>query len=194
MDKEKVIKITLELLKEKKLEKTSVGEIVKRMESSPGNLYYHFKSKNEIYEKAALYSNNEISNHLSGIKLGKDNEKNLSILTMELVKFLETREEILYFLMSMKASCYIQEGWDFSSNLKMFEEILLNSKIKAETIQFKLRMFWRSICELLYISRFVEKRYLNEKEIEAISISFWSSKTEEKYMVYNQDYLNIEYL
>ena len=47
MDKKDVIKITLELIKEKKLEKASIGEIVKRLELSPGNLYYHFKSKSD---------------------------------------------------------------------------------------------------------------------------------------------------
>ena len=75
MDKESVIKITLELLKEKKLEKTSIGEIVKKVGSSPGNLYYHFKNKNEIYEKTILYSRNEIMSHLSKVKLGKNEEQ-----------------------------------------------------------------------------------------------------------------------
>ncbi len=41
MDKKEVIQITLDLLKEKKLEKTSIGEIVKRLNLSPGSLYYH---------------------------------------------------------------------------------------------------------------------------------------------------------
>ena len=45
MDKKDVIKITLELIKEKKLEKTSIGEIVKKLELSPGILYYHFRNK-----------------------------------------------------------------------------------------------------------------------------------------------------
>ena len=195
MDKKEVIKITLDLLKEKKLEKTSIGEIVKRVESSPGNLYYHFKNKNEIYEKTILYSRNEIMSYLSKVKLGKNEEQNLFILTTELIKFLELKEEILYFLMSMKASCYIQKGLDFSISLKVFKEVLLNvSGMKEENIKFKLRMFWGSICELLYVSRFIEKRYLTEKEIEDIYISYWAIRTEEKYKVYTQDYLNIEYL
>ena len=60
MDKKDVIKITLDLIKEKKLEKSSIGEIVKRLESSPGNLYYHFRSKNEIYKEVVDYSMVEI--------------------------------------------------------------------------------------------------------------------------------------
>ena len=48
MDRKEVIKITLELMKEKKLEKTTIGEIVKRLDLSPGSLYYHFKNKSEI--------------------------------------------------------------------------------------------------------------------------------------------------
>ena len=54
MDKNEVIQITLNLIKEKKLEGASVGEIIKIMNTSAGSLYYYFKSKNEIYEKIGL--------------------------------------------------------------------------------------------------------------------------------------------
>ena len=69
MDKKDVIKITLELIKEKKLEKASIGEIVRRLKLSPGNLYYHFKSKNDIYKEAADYSAEEIIRSLDRVKL-----------------------------------------------------------------------------------------------------------------------------
>ena len=55
VDKNEVIQITLNLIKEKKLEEASVGEIIKIMNTSAGSLYYYFKSKNEIYEKITEY-------------------------------------------------------------------------------------------------------------------------------------------
>ena len=73
MDRKEVIKITLDLIKEKKLEKTSIGEIVKRLDSSPGNLYYHFKNKNEIYKEVLDYSTEEILKNLNRIKTEKNN-------------------------------------------------------------------------------------------------------------------------
>ena len=104
MDRKDVIKITLELIKEKKLEKTSIGEIVKRLESSPGNLYYHFRSKNEIYKEAADYSAQEIIDNLNRVQLIRTKEENLFMLTKTLIRFFEEREEILFFLISMKSS------------------------------------------------------------------------------------------
>ena len=75
MDKKDVIKITLELIKEKKLEKTSIGEIVKKLDSSPGNLYYHFRSKNDIYKEVLDYSLEEITRYLNRVKTVR-NKKN----------------------------------------------------------------------------------------------------------------------
>ena len=71
MDKKEVIKITLELMKEKKLKKTSIGGIVKKLELSPGNLYYHFRNKNEIYKEVVDYSYAKIIENLNKVKAEK---------------------------------------------------------------------------------------------------------------------------
>ena len=104
MDRKEVIKITLELMKEKKLEKTTIGEIVKRLDLSPGSLYYHFKNKSEIYKEMADYSLEEITRNLNEVRTAESNKNKLFILTRALIKFLEEREEILFFLISMKGS------------------------------------------------------------------------------------------
>ena len=177
MDRKDVIKITLELIKEKKLEKTSIGEIVKRLESSPGNLYYHFRSKNEIYKEAADYSAQEIIDNLNRVQLIRTKEENLFMLTKTLIRFFEEREEILFFLISMKSSCYLDKDTEPKNFLINFKEVLLNKECNMEyekSIILKLRMFLGSIYEVLYMTKLVKKRNLNEEEIEEISESFWS--------------------
>ena len=77
MNREDAIKMTLEVIKEKKLENSSIGEIVKKMDISPGNLYYHFKSKNELYREVLEYSINEIADSLDKVKLDVNKKNNL---------------------------------------------------------------------------------------------------------------------
>ena len=173
MDRKEVIKITLDLIKEKKLEKTSIGEIVKRLDSSPGNLYYHFKNKNDIYKEALYYSTKEILKNLDRVKTEKNSRNYLYNLTRALIKFLEEREEILFFLISMKGTCYLDEEVKAEDCLINFRKILLNKKGDIGHVNLKLRMFLGSIYEVLYMIKLVKKRNLYEEEIEEISESFW---------------------
>ena len=101
MNREDAIKMTLEVIKEKKLENSSIGEIVKKMDISPGNLYYHFKSKNELYREVLEYSINEIADSLDKVKLDINKKNNLFQLTEKLIRFLEKREDILFFLITI---------------------------------------------------------------------------------------------
>ena len=194
MDKEKVIKITLELLKEKKLEKTSVGEIVKRMESSPGNLYYHFKSKNEIYKETADYSHTEIIKSLNNVKSENDKQSYLFRLTKTLIKFFEEREDILYFLMSIRGSYFFDKESGQQNFLVKFQKILSEEKLNTEQekqISLKLNMFLGSVYEVLYVNKLVNKRNLNEEEIKEMCISFWGNIEMENYKTYEQNSLKI---
>jgi AcrR family transcriptional regulator len=187
MDRKEVIKITLDLIREKKLEKTSIGEIVKRLDSSPGNLYYHFKNKNEIYKEALHYSTEEILKNLNRVKTEKSSRNYLFRLTRALVKFLEEREEILFFLISMKGTCYLDEEINPGDCLINFRKILLNKKEDIRHIRrvdLKLRMFLGSIYEVLYMNKLVNNRNLDEEEIEEIYLSFWENKIMENYGIY----------
>ena len=148
MEREDVIKITLELMKERKLEKTSIGEIVKRLESSPGNLYYHFRSKNEIYKEVLDYSLGEITRCLNKVKTMGNKKNYLFALTEMLIKTFEEKEEILFFLIGIKASCYLDNGLDLPDFLMSFKKVLLNEKFymgNEELITLKLNMFLGSI-------------------------------------------------
>ncbi len=194
MDKKDVIKITLELIKEKKLEKASIGEIVRRLKLSPGNLYYHFKSKNDIYKEAADYSAEEIIRSLDRVKLIRNKEENLFRLTKALIKFLEERDEILFFLISMKGSCYFDTDIEPQNFLINFKKILLKSEHNIEyekSIIFKLRMFLGSLYEVLYVNKLVNSRNLREEEIKEIHISFWGNKLKEDYRKY--EYENLKF-
>ena len=190
MDKKDVIKITLELIKEKKLEKTSIGEIVKRLDSSPGNLYYHFKSKNEIYKEVLDYSLQEITKYLDRVKTVRNKKNYLFALTRMLIKTFEEREEILFFLIGIKGSYYLNKELDSPNFLISFKNALLDEKVymgNEKLITLRLNMFLGSIYEVLYVNKLVNNRNLNEKEIEEIYMSFWGNDLEESYKIYEQN-------
>ncbi len=179
MDRKEVIKITLELMKEKKLEKTTIGEIVKRLDLSPGSLYYHFKNKSEIYKEMADYSLEEITRNLNEVRTAESNKNKLFILTRALIKFLEEREEILFFLISMKGSCYLEEEIKSQDFLINFKNILLTEQQDInhkKRMLLKLNMFLGSIYEVLYDSKLVNGRNLAEFEIRDIHASFWGNE------------------
>ena len=192
MDRKEVIKITLDLMREKKLEKTSIGEIVKRLDSSPGNLYYHFKNKNEVYKEALDYSTEEILKSLKRVQREKSGQKYLYRLTKALIKFLEEREEILFFLISIKGTCYLDEEVKAEDYLINFRKVLLNKEDNTEHVNLKLRMFLGSIYEVLYVSRLLNKKYLSEEEIEEISNSFWGDNLKESFKIYEEKELKFE--
>ena len=190
MDKKDVIKITLELIKEKKLEKTSIGEIVKKLDSSPGNLYYHFKSKNEIYKEVLDYSLEEITKYLDRVKTVRNKKNYLFALTRMLIKTFEEREEILFFLIGIKGSYYLNKELDSPNFLISFKNALLDEKVymgNEKLITLRLNMFLGSIYEVLYVNKLVNNRNLNEKEIEEIYMSFWGNDLEESYKIYEQN-------
>ena len=190
MDKKDVIKITLELIKEKKLEKTSIGEIVKRLDSSPGNLYYHFKSKNDIYKEVLDYSLEEITKYLDRVKTVRNKKNYLFELTRMLIKTFEEREEILFFLIGIKGSYYLNKELDSPNFLISFKNALLDEKVymgNEKLITLRLNMFLGSIYEVLYVNKLVNNRNLNEKEIEEIYMSFWGNDLEESYKIYEQN-------
>ena len=190
MDKKDVIKITLELIKEKKLEKTSIGEIVKKLDSSPGNLYYHFRSKNDIYKEVLDYSLEEITKYLDRVKTVGNKKNYLFALTRMIIKTFEEREEILFFLIGIKGSYYLNKELDSPNFLISFKNALLDEKVymgNEKLITLRLNMFLGSIYEVLYVNKLVNNRNLNEKEIEEIYMSFWGNDLEESYKIYEQN-------
>ena len=194
MDKKDVIKITLELIKEKKLEKSSIGEIVKRLESSPGNLYYHFRSKNEIYKEAADYSMTEIIKSLETVKFEKNNQDYLFELTEALIKFLEEKVEILFFLIIMKGSSYLENELNSERFLTIFSNTLLHKNHEKEYGKFavlKLNMFLGSIYEVLYTNKLLNNKNLSKEEIEEICMTFWGKRISENYDIYVQNDLKV---
>ena len=194
MDKKDVIKITLELIKEKKLEKTSIGEIVKKLDSSPGNLYYHFKSKNEIYKETADYSYTEIIKSLNNVKSENNRQSYLFRLTKTLIKFFEEREDILYFLMSIRGSYFFDKESGQQNFLAKFQKILSEEKPNTEQekqISLKLNMFLGSVYEVLYVNKLVNKRNLIEEEIKEMCMSFWGNIEMENYKTCEQNSLKV---
>ena len=194
MDKKDVIKITLELIKEKKLEKTSIGEIVKKLDSSPGNLYYHFKSKNDIYKEVLDYSLDEITKYLDRVKTVGNKKNYLLSLTRMLIKTFEEREEILFFLIGIKGSYYLNKELDSPNFLISFKNALLDEKVymgNERLLTLKLNMFLGSIYEVLYVNKLVNKRNLNEEEIKEMCMPFWGNIEMENYKTCEQNSLKV---
>ena len=179
MDKKEVIKITLGLIKDKKLEKASVGKILKNLEASPGSLYYHFKNKSEIYGEVLYYSIYEITKHLDRVKLERNEKDYLHNLTKMLIKTLEKKEEILFFLIGIKGSCYLNEEVKIPNFLMNFKKVLLGKQAYTKDenlLNLKLNMFLGAIYEVLYINKLKNGRNLNKEEIKQIYESFWGKE------------------
>ena len=182
MNREDAIKMTLEVIKEKKLENSSIGEIVKKMDISPGNLYYHFKSKNELYREVLEYSINEIADSLDKVKLDINKKNNLFQLTEKLIRFLEKREDILFFLITMKGSSYLEKKSNSRDLLLNFKNMLVNQDLNTEhekRIALKLNMFLGSVYEVLYENKLLKKRNLTSAEINEIYLTFWGNEGKE---------------
>ena len=178
MDKKDVIKIALELIKEKKLEKASIGELVKRLNSSAGNLYYHFKRKNDIYEEVVNYSVNEINKKLNKVKTLDNQEDYLFALTKTLIKFFEEREEVLFFLISIKGSCYLEKEIECQDLLINFKKIFSDKKKDQKNenmLLLRSSMFLGSVYEVLYNTKLINNRNLDEEEIKEIYKSIWGT-------------------
>lgn len=181
MDKERLITTTLNTVKNKKLEKTSIGEITKNLKMSAGNIYYHFSNKNEIYKATGEYSLNKIEKELCSTKLTGNKKDDLSRLTKRLIDFLEKRDEILFFLVSISGSSYLDKNLDILEALNVYRQVLLNNSSDKEEKKMilKLRIFVSSLLEILYINVFVEKRKTSAEEMEEIHRIFLYGDTSE---------------
>ena len=119
------------------------------------------------------------------------NKKNyLFALTRMLIKTFEEREEILFFLIGIKGSYYLNKELDSPNFLISFKNALLDEKVymgNEKLITLRLNMFLGSIYEVLYVNKLVNNRNLNEKEIEEIYMSFWGNDLEESYKIYEQN-------
>ena len=176
MDKKEVIKTTLKLIHEERLENASVGKIVKSLGISPGVLYYHFKSKNEIFQNTVDYIFDEINKKLNTVKQEKNKKKYLFQLTKTLISFFETRDDILFFLVNARGSSYLDKSIDPLKYLEKYMIVLLNkgcSPKEEKEAKLKLRMFAGSLYEILYKSKLEEKRDLLEEEIEDMCEIYW---------------------
>ena len=83
--------------------------------------------------------------------------------------------EILCFLLSMKCSYFFDKDPESQDILIKFKKILMErtDSMKEEKILLKLSMFLGSVYEVLYMTKLIKKRNLNEDEIDEISESFW---------------------
>ena len=174
--KNKITNKALELFNEFGTNAVSTNHIAKALEMSPGNLYYHFKSKNELYREVLEYSINEIADSLDKVKLDINKKNNLFQLTEKLIRFLEKREDILFFLITMKGSSYLEKKSNSRDLLLNFKNMLVNQDLNTEhekRIALKLNMFLGSVYEVLYENKLLKKRNLTSAEINEIYLSFW---------------------
>ena len=105
--------------------------------------------------------------------------------------------EILFFLISMKGTCYLDKEINLEDLLANFKKVLLNKKCDirhSKRIDLKLRMFLGSIYEVLDISKLVNNRNLFEEEIGDISNSFWKRNLRENFNLYEWEELKFELL
>ena len=109
-------------------------------------------------------------------------KNNLFQLTEKLIRFLEKREDILFFLITMKGSSYLEKKSNSRDLLLNFKNMLVNQDLNTEhekRIALKLNMFLGSVYEVLYENKLLKKRNLTSAEINEIYLSFWGNEGKE---------------
>lgn len=142
--KEKIIQTSIKLFNEKGLKNITTNHIAKEMNISPGNLYYHFKNKEEIiiaiYDEMIKYMDNtwifetDYRAILSYLEKLADLNYKYRFFQYELVEILRNNEEL-------------RKKYNENTN-KRLEEIKI--------VFFKLREFGLMDCHDKFIEKLVD--------------------------------------
>ena len=137
-----------------------------------------FKNKNEIYKETLNYSFGEIIKVLNKVKMNDNKQSYLFNLTETLIRFLEKQDEILFFLLSSKGTCFLDNDLELHSLMGNFKKIFLNNKFNVENeekMMLRLRMLLGSVFEVLYANKILKERNLTHEEINEINTLFWGN-------------------
>ena len=99
-------------------------------------------------------------------------------LTETLIRFLEKQDEILFFLLSSKGTCFLDNDLELHSLMGNFKKIFLNNKFNVENeekMMLRLRMLLGSVFEVLYANKILKERNLTHEEINEINTLFWGN-------------------
>lgn len=177
MTKEEVTKITLKVFRNNGLEKTTINEILKELDSkSAGNLYYYFKNKRAIYQETLNYVHEQILEKLAKVKKNKDELTYSLNLTKALISLFEDNEDMLFFLVNINGSSYIEKPIYTEFMFVKLREVFLVEKL-GEKSDLKFQMFLGSIYKVVYVNKILKKRKLTKEEIEDLYEIFWGDNT-----------------
>lgn len=100
---EQILETSLSVFAKYGFKKTTMEDIAKELDMSPGNLYFYVKSKKELYDKSVFYEMTKWSDYR--------------------IKALNGKKDIVEQIIS-----YAEAGFEYVSKNKDFRSILINDK------------------------------------------------------------------
>ncbi len=115
--KEKILLGMLDLIYEVGLEKASMGKLSKKINASPGNIYFYFEGKAELIDTLYEYCMLSLAEYLEQVKL-MEIDMNTDTATClkyvweiirKEVEFYQKNPKMLHFVITSKSSFYLSD-------------------------------------------------------------------------------------
>lgn len=187
--KEKILLGMLDLIYELGLEKASIGKLCKKVNISPGNIYFYFDSKKILIDTLYEYCILKLLDYLDqdSLLMGTNGDMKTEIfidLLNKLIKrhiyFYELNPQILEFIVTSKSSYYLSNDIKkgrFKKNKAIgdFMERAVEEKIiKPISLDYITTFILGVIYEFLREALMLNNIVLDEEGVENLTDMIWS--------------------